>query len=138
MIIESTDIPVDSPALAAPKTQRTDGGRHHHHEVRPGDDLWSLAERYYGDGRDWRKIAAANPTVLTGGPDRLQVGWRLRIPDLDDGPARDGGRLVTVRRGDTLSAIAERELGAAARWTDIFHATELSSVTQINSPWECA
>ena len=134
LIIESTEIPVDSPALAAPSTERTDGGRQHHHEVRPGDDLWSLAERYYGDGRDWRKIAAANPTVLTGGPDRLQVGWRLRIPDLDDGPARDGGRLVTVRRGDTLSAIAERELGAAARWTDIFHVNR----AQLSDPDELA
>ena len=134
LIIESTEIPVDSPALAAPSTERTDGGRHHHHEVRPGDDLWSLAERYYGDGRDWRKIAAANPTVLTGGPDRLQVGWRLRIPDLDDGLARDGGRLVTVRRGDTLSAIAERELGAAARWTDIFHVNR----AQLRDPDELA
>jgi hypothetical protein len=134
LIIESTEIPVDSPALTAPSTERTDGGRQHHHEVRPGDDLWSLAERYYGDGRDWRKIAAANPTVLTGGPDRLQVGWRLRIPDLDDDPARDGGRLVTVRRGDTLSAIAERELGAAARWTDIFHVNR----AQLSDPDELA
>ena len=55
-----------------------------------------------GDGRDWRKIAAANPKVLTGGPDRLQVGWRLKIPDLDEGSRHEaGGRIVTVRRGDT-------------------------------------
>jgi hypothetical protein len=60
--------------------------------------------------------------VLTGGPDRLQVGWRLKIPDLDEGAGSGGDRVVTVRRGDTLSSIAERELGAAARWTDIFHA----------------
>ena len=128
-----TEIPVELPALAAPRTERTDGGRHHHHVVRPGDDLWSLAERYYGNGRDWRKIAAANPTVLTGGPDRLQVGWQLKIPDLDEDPARDG-RLVTVRRGETLSAIAERELGAAARWTDIFHANR----AQLSDPDELA
>jgi LysM repeat protein len=90
--------------------------------VRAGDDLWSLAERYYGDGRDWRKIAAANPKILTGGPDRLQIGWRLKIPDLDDEAADKAGQVITVRRGDTLSSIAERELGEASRWTDIYRA----------------
>ncbi|HEY6683426.1 MAG TPA: LysM peptidoglycan-binding domain-containing protein [Propionibacteriaceae bacterium] len=132
-IIQPAETASYSPALAAPRTERVNDKRHQH-LVQPGDDLWSLAERYYGEGRDWRKIAAANPTVLTGGPDRLQVGWRLRIPDLDEGPARDGQRVVTVRRGDTLSSIAERELGAAARWTEIFHANR----AQLNDPDELA
>ena len=35
-----------------------------HHVVEPGDDLWSLAQRYYGDGASWRRIAQANQTVL--------------------------------------------------------------------------
>ena len=119
------------PALAAPRTKRVDHAKHH--VVQAGDDLWSLAERYYGDGRDWRKIAAANPTVLTGGPDRLRVGWRLRIPDLDtEAPA--GDRVVTVRRGDTLSSIAERELGSSAHWKDIFHLNK----AQLSDPDELA
>ena len=122
-----------SPALAAPPIERGDD-KHHQHVVRPGDDLWSLAEHYYLDGREWRKIAAANPNVLTGGPDRLQVGWRLTIPDLDEHTARDGQRVVTVRRGDTLSSIAEVELGAAARWTEIFHANR----AQLRDPDELA
>jgi LysM repeat protein len=100
--------------------------------VQPGDDLWSLAERYYGDGRDWRKIAAANPTVLTGGPDRLQIGWRLKIPDLDDDTSHGDRRMITVRRGDTLSSIAERELGATSRWTEIFRANR----SQLSDPDE--
>ena len=109
------------PTAAAPRTGHVeDTGRHH--VVRAGDDLWSLAERYYGDGRDWRKIAAANPKVLTGGPDRLQIGWRLKIPDLDDETADKAGQVITVRPGDTLSSIAERELGEASRWTDIYRA----------------
>ena len=44
------------------------------------------------------------------------------------------GRVVTVRRGDTLSSIAERELGAAARWNDIFHANRV----QLSDPDELA
>jgi LysM repeat protein len=120
-------------AAAAPRAERVDDDGHHH-VVQSGDDLWSLAERYYGNGRDWRKIAAANPTVLTGGPDRLQVGWRLKIPDLDDDSRLGRRRMITVRRGDTLSSIAERELGAASRWTDIFSANR----SQLTDPDELA
>ncbi len=130
VIIEPTET-LQTSAPAAPRTGRVDHAKHH--VVQTGDDLWSLAERYYGDGRDWRKIAAANPTVLTGGPDRLQVGWRLRIPDLDqDLPA--GDRVITVRRGDTLSSIAERELGSSARWDDIFQVNR----AQLSDPDELA
>jgi hypothetical protein len=116
--------PIESPTLptaAAPHSEHGDKSRHHH-VVRAGDDLWSLAERYYGDGREWRRIAAANPTILTGGPDKLQVGWRLAIPDLDHDGLDEGQRAITVRHGDTLSSIAERELGATSRWTEIFRA----------------
>ena len=92
------------------------------HVVEPGDDLWSLAERYYGEGRDWRRIAQANPDVLTGGPDRLQIGWRLVVPEDATRPKAENHRTVTVRRGETLSSIAERELGSADRWRDVYRA----------------
>ena len=94
----------------------------HRHVVRLGDDLWSLAETYYGRGRDWRKIALANPTVLTGGPDRLTTGMTLLIPDPAHSSTSPDEPTVTVRRGDTLSALAERELGAADRWPELFQA----------------
>lgn len=87
------------------------------HRVREGDDLWSLAERYYGHGTQWRRIAAANPSVLSGGPDRLEPGWTLRIPEV-----RHGDRQVRVRTGDTLSGLAEREYGDAGQWRRIFEA----------------
>ena len=131
-IMEPVITQTQTPAVAAQAAR----GDHtaHHHEVRPGDDLWSIAEHYYGDGREWRKIAAANPTVLTGGPDRLHVGWRLQIPDLDESQPHRSGHAVVVRRGDTLSSIAERELGSASRWTDIFHANR----AQLQDPDELA
>jgi len=90
------------------------------HVVTVGDDLWSLAEHYYGEGRDWRKIAAANPKLLTGGPDRLEPGWRLTIPDVDAPVGETDQPHVTVRGGDTLAKIADRELGAAGRWPTIY------------------
>lgn len=110
------------------------------HRVQRGDDLWSLAEHYYGQGRDWRKIADANPDVLTGGPDRLQPGWRLHIPDVPHLEATS--ETVTVRRGDSLSAIAERVYGEQDRWRDIFDANraqladpdEIATGTQLRLP----
>ena len=129
VIIEPTD--PQTPVPAAPRTERVDHAKEH--VVQAGDDLWSLAERYYGNGRQWRKIAAANPAVLTGGPDRLQVGWRLMIPDPDQAPPA-GDRVITVRSGDTLSSLAERELGLSARWTDIFRVNR----AQLSDPDELA
>jgi nucleoid-associated protein YgaU len=38
------------------------------------------------------------------------------------GAAASGARTYTVKKGDTLSAIAERELGAASKWKEIFEA----------------
>ncbi|WP_034274354.1 LysM peptidoglycan-binding domain-containing protein [Haloechinothrix halophila] len=95
-----------------------------------GDTLWGLAERHLGDGRRYTDIVTLNRDRLTaGGPDRLQVGWSLLLPpdatNLPD-PARstscaDEGT-VTVRAGDTLSAIAARELGDPEQWRAIFDA----------------
>lgn len=87
------------------------------HVVKPGDDLWSLSEHYYGKGQEWRRIARANPALLTGGPDRLEPGWRLHIPDVER-----GARRVIVRAGDTLSAIAGSEYGDPLAWQRIYDA----------------
>jgi LysM repeat protein len=48
------------------------------HEVVPGDTLWDLAQRYYGDGTLWPHIAAANGIT---DPRALPVGVLLWIPD---------------------------------------------------------
>ncbi|MGI3783153.1 MAG: LysM peptidoglycan-binding domain-containing protein [Janthinobacterium lividum] len=114
-------------ATTVPATATAPAGRRERiHVVATGDDLWSLAERYYGRGQDWRKIAAANPDRLTGGPDRLRVGWRLVVPDdrADDEQGEDGAERpsVRVRSGDTLTSIAERRLGDAHRWTELYRA----------------
>jgi LysM repeat protein len=120
LIMKPTE-PKMPPTAAAPRSEHLmETSRYH--VVRAGDDLWSLAERYYGDGRDWRKIAAANPKILTGGPDRLQIGWRLKVPDTDVAVSDKSPRMITVRRDDTLSSIAERELGSASHWMEIFRA----------------
>jgi nucleoid-associated protein YgaU len=49
------------------------------HFVQQGDTLYSLAERYYGHSKHWRKIATANRTRLNN-PNDLPVGMKLIIP----------------------------------------------------------
>jgi 5'-nucleotidase len=45
--------------------------------VRKGDTLYSIARQRYGDGKQWTKIASANPGVR---PETLKVGQTLIIP----------------------------------------------------------
>ncbi len=49
------------------------------HEVKKGDSLWKIAEKYYGDGKLYLDIFDANKDVLTD-PNIIKVGQRLRIP----------------------------------------------------------
>lgn len=49
------------------------------HTVRPGETLWSLAARYYGDGQKWRELASDNG-LADGGARGIAVGQRLRVP----------------------------------------------------------
>ncbi|GAA1390739.1 LysM peptidoglycan-binding domain-containing protein [Luteococcus peritonei] len=93
------------------------------HVVEAGDDLWSLAEKYYGDGTRWRAIAEQNQL---DDPNLLPVGLRLRLTGLPSGEAAEQSSKtaahaasVTVEQGDTLASLAARHLGDADRWPEI-------------------
>jgi 5'-nucleotidase len=62
------DVPPAAPAPAASTGSYT---------VQKGDTLWRIATNQYGDGKQWQKIAAANPGVT---PQSLKVGQVLTIP----------------------------------------------------------
>lgn len=47
------------------------------YEVKSGDTLWKLAERFYGDGRLHPVIAVINDL---SNPDHIVVGQELEIP----------------------------------------------------------
>lgn len=57
-----------SPAVTENKT----------HTVESGDTLWALAKRFYSDGNQYPKIAAANPSIKN--PNLIYVGQVLTIP----------------------------------------------------------
>lgn len=94
------------------------------------DSLWSIAERELGDGERWGEIAALNEDhTMTDGTvfasaDHVLAGWRLRVPTARQGADDEAtGRLVKVEPGDTLSSIAEREIGDPAEFPQIFSAS---------------
>ncbi|WP_019171004.1 5'-nucleotidase C-terminal domain-containing protein [Pseudaminobacter salicylatoxidans] len=47
------------------------------HVIATGDTFWDIAEKAYGDGSQWRRIARANPRHSAR---RLLVGTTLKIP----------------------------------------------------------
>ncbi len=47
--------------------------------VKEGNSLWGFAVRYYGDGREWKRIASLNGIT---NPDRLEIGMVLEIPKI--------------------------------------------------------
>lgn len=45
--------------------------------VKKGDTLYSIARQRYGDGKQWQRIASANPGLQ---PQSLKVGQTITIP----------------------------------------------------------
>lgn len=118
------------------------------HYVKSGENLYNIAETYYGNGDYWRSIASRNPdTVDEDG--RIVEGARLVIPNrsglIDSGqfsavatervvqittvtPAKP--QTIEVESGDTLSVLAHRHLGNSTRWRELLEANR----DQIGSP----
>lgn len=50
-----------------------------YHIVRPGESLWTIAKKYYGNGSKNNIICNANKNTIKN-PNMLKVGWKLKIP----------------------------------------------------------
>ena len=61
------------PAIPAPALQTR------YHLVFPGDTLWSLAQKYYKNGLEWRRIWDANKNTIPN-PNLIRPFQRLLIP----------------------------------------------------------
>jgi nucleoid-associated protein YgaU len=51
------------------------------YEVKPGDTLGHIAQRFYGKASLYMKVFEANKDILTN-PDLIKVGQKLKIPKL--------------------------------------------------------
>jgi len=112
-----------------------------------GDSAFKIAKRYYGDGKVWKRLLESNPGRISA-DGNVRLGSKLTIPGVQPStvgpiaaPSTPAGRkpttvaitgkpakgavkpsaaaTYTVKRGDTLAAIAQRELGSVKRSKDI-------------------
>jgi nucleoid-associated protein YgaU len=108
------------------------------HVVEPGDSLYTIAEKVYGNSSLWRYILEANKERM---PDenRLRVGQILVIPKVEKretpekpviakepaiSPEFAGKCTYTVESGDNLSIISEKFYGSPTKWTYIYEANK--------------
>ena len=142
---------VDAPPPAAEAAPEAPTPRCMLYTVAPGDDLWEVARRCYGDGSRFVEIFEASRGLpMDGGehfsdPRVVRPGWVLRVPlpalNVD---AEGDVTTYRVRRGDHLWGIAERFLGDGFRWVEIWErnsgreveaGSRLTDPNQIHPGW---
>ncbi len=76
--------PVASPSsaitAATPTAAATDTAAGDTYEVQSGDTMLSIADQFYGDNTQWRRIYDANKDVIGSDPDKLKIGMKLKVP----------------------------------------------------------
>ncbi len=77
--------------------------------VQRGDSLWKLAEQNLGKGLRWRELLSANPSITD--PNHIVAGSQIVLPT---STSRGTATKYTVNSGDTLSQIAQSQLGHAS------------------------
>jgi nucleoid-associated protein YgaU len=86
--------------------------------IKKGDTLASLAERFYGNPMDFKRIIRANRDIRRASSS-LKPGQKVIIPNMEKHKQK---RLVSVRKGDTLASIAERFYGSHKKYQKIIDA----------------
>ena len=117
------------------------------HDVQRGESFYAICQRYYNDPSLIKALAKYNGV---DNPDTLRAGHRLRIPPAEElggtsrvaasssssSPSRNTAaqtasepskprlRTYTVKAGDNLSLIAQRQLGSRKKWRLIYELNE--------------
>lgn len=51
------------------------------YEIKSGDSLWKIAQKFYGDGNKYKALFAENKEIIKD-PDKIYPGQMIRIPKL--------------------------------------------------------
>lgn len=92
------------------------------YRVLPGDSLWLIAGKKYGNGRLWPAIYDSNRRKIDR-PDLIYPGQLLQIPAERIARAAVLGkrkRVAVVNPGDSLWTIADQFLGDGTQWPAIY------------------
>lgn len=108
------------------------------HTVANGENLWTIAEKYYKSGYNWTDISRVNNL---SNPNLIASGMKLTIPDVTPkavtvvkiaqiqpayGP-KISGSTYTVKKGDHLWGISVRAYGDGYKWIEIVRVNNLSN-----------
>lgn len=104
------------------------------HIVAQRENLWQIAEKYFGSGYNWVDIASENKL---GNPNRLLVGQEINIPrvavksvkaaSINSEPQTIQSETYTIVKGDKLWNIAVRAYGDGFQWVKIAKANGLKN-----------
>ena len=111
--------------------------------VAEGDDLWNIAEKFYGSGFNAYDISQVNRISDSS---NLEVGMKLVIPQVTPRQTTIGDISATstsqvtyvenkyiVQPGDSLSIIAQKVYGDLFAWPGIMNANNLSTPDSIEA-----
>jgi LysM repeat protein len=88
--------------------------------VQHGDSLWKLAQQTLGHGHRYPELLAVNPSVVN--PNQIRAGAQLILPVgaasglVNRSAKTSAATIITVRKGDTLWALAKSTLGLSSAW----------------------
>lgn len=137
--------PTPTPVAMKQNTKKDSPMADRKYSVKPGETLWSIAERSYGSGYNWVDIARANKL---SNPNSIKTGDNLVLPKADQKNAssepewvgyssnsesanssqmqRIAGKEYVIINGDNLWNIAVRAYGDGYRWAEIAKVNNIS------------
>lgn len=134
----------NSNKIASTSTQNNEEGfasSAKQHVVAKGENLWSIAQKYYGSGYKWTEIAKKNNIK---NPNLIAIGQSLVVEEQNGNSTTSEkvtmknvepitGTSYTIQKGDNLWTIAVRAYGDGYKWSQISRENKLSHPNLIHS-----
>lgn len=106
--------PVPTKTIATPTpVQNIKAGSEY--TIQPGDSLWNISVKTYGDGYEWTKIYEVNKLALGNNPSLINSGTKINLPQMETAKTVE----YTVKKGDNLWNISASICGSGFVWTQI-------------------